>query len=203
MAALYIAGTGAFAAEIKEYARDAGHDVVALIEWLDPARVGSRIHDVPVIALGPPPDEGARFVIASGGDLDEVAGEFGALGWRGAELMHPGAHVAASATVATGAVIGPGVVVGAETAVGGHSRLARGALVGHHTRIGSAVSVNPGANIAGNCVIGDGAFVGMGAVVTPGVNVGERGIVAAGALVLRDVAPGERVQGVPAAPYES
>jgi len=200
---LHIAGTGSFAAEIAEYARDAGQHVVALLEWLDPARVGTRIHGLPVIQLGPPPDEDARVVIASGGDLAEVAGMLRELGWQGAELVHPAAHVAPSATVAAGTLIGPGGVVGAETAIGEHTRLARGALIGHHTQIGSAVMVNPGANIAGKCTIGDGCFIGMGAVVTQGVKVGERAVVAAGALVLQDVAPDERVQGLPATPYGS
>ena len=42
----------------------------------------------------------------------------------------------------------------------------------------------------------------MGAVVTNGLLVGDGAVVAAGAVVVRDVASGERVQGVPARPYD-
>lgn len=198
---LHIAGTGSFAAEIAEFAQAAGHRVVALVELLDDARVGSAIHDLPVVRLGPPSDADARIAIGVGGDRLSLARRLDELGWRGVALVHPAAHVSGSATVGDGAVAGPGVVVGARAAVGAHSMLGRGVLVGHHTRIGTGVTLNPGANVAGNCTVGDGAFVGMGAVVVPGVQVGEGAVVGAAALVLQDVPAGERVQGVPAVSY--
>jgi acetyltransferase EpsM len=176
--------------------------VVALVELLDEERVGRRIHGLPVIGLGPPPPGGdARIAVARGDDRHAVARRLGDLGWSGAAVIHPGAHVAASARIGEGAIVGPGVVVGVEAAVGEHALLSRGALIGHHTRIGAGVAVNPGANIGGNCVVGDGAFVGMGAVVVQSVTVGAEAVVAAAALVLSDVPPRERVQGVPAVPY--
>lgn len=201
MSALHIAGTGSFAAEVVEFAHDAGHEVVALVELLDEGRVGSRIHGLQVVAPESRADPGARIAIAMGGDRGAVARRLRELGWRGATVIHPTAHVAVSVRVGDGVVIGPGAVVGARASIGEHALLSRGALIGHHTRIGAGVSVNPGANIAGNCVVGDGAFIGMGAVVTPGVAVGSGAVVAAAALVLRDVGAGERVQGVPARPY--
>jgi len=198
---LHIAGTGSFAAEIAEFARDAGHEVAGLVEMIDEQRVGSETHGLPVVALGPPPDGDARIVIGLGGDRAAFASRLGDLGWCGLSLVHPAAHVARSAAIADGAIVAPGAVVGAHAAVGPHTLVARGALVGHHARIGAAVTVNPGGNIAGNCVIGDGAFIGMAAAVVPGVTVGAGAVVGAAALVLEDVAPGERVQGVPAVPY--
>jgi sugar O-acyltransferase (sialic acid O-acetyltransferase NeuD family) len=199
---LHIAGTGSFAAEIAELARDAGHRIVALVELLDQERAGSRVHGLPVIALGPPPpDADARIVIGMGGHRGEVARRLREVGWRGAAVIHPAAHVSASVRIGEGAVIGPGAVVGAAGSIGEHTLLSRGALIGHHTQIGAAVAVNPGANIAGNCVVGDRAFIGMGAVVVHGVVVGAGAVVAAAALVLTDVGADERVQGVPAKPY--
>jgi maltose O-acetyltransferase len=41
----------------------------------------------------------------------------------------------------------------------------------------------------------------MGATVVNGVVIGAEAIVGAGAVVVRDVAPATRVQGVPARPY--
>jgi len=48
--------------------------------------------------------------------------------------------------------------------------------------------------------IDSGAYLGAGATVLPGVTIGAEAVVAAGAVVTRDVAPGARVGGVPAAP---
>jgi sugar O-acyltransferase (sialic acid O-acetyltransferase NeuD family) len=198
---IHIAGTGSFAAEVAEFARAAGCRVVALVELMDEARVGGRVHGLPVLALGPPPDRQAAIAIAMGRDRYAVAARLTALGWCGAAIVHPTAHVSLSASVSGGAVCGPLAVVGAESYVGEHALLGRGALVGHHTRIGASATLNPGANVAGNCTVGDGAFIGMGATVVPGVTIGRHAVVGAAALVLRDVAPGERVQGVPAQPY--
>jgi sugar O-acyltransferase (sialic acid O-acetyltransferase NeuD family) len=198
---IHIAGTGSLAAEVAEIARGAGHDVVGLVELRDPARVGTEIHGLPVISLGPPPSAAARVVIAAGEDRPSLAARLRELGWTAAAVVHPQAHVGESATVSEGAIVSPGVVVGAAAAVGRDSLLSRGALVGHHTTIGSAVSLRPGANVAGNCVVGDGAVIGIGAVVVDHVRVGTGAVVAAGAVVLRDVGCGERVQGLPARPY--
>ena len=200
---LHIAGTGSFAAEIAEFAREAGHEVVALVELLDEERVGGRIHGFPVVALGPPPETGGRVVIARGVDRGEVARRLIELGWKAAAVVHPAAHVAASARIGNGAIVGPGAVVGAHGSIGEHALISRGALIGHHTRIGAAVAINPGANIAGNCVVEDGAFIGMSAAVVQGVTVGAGAVVGAAALVLRDVADNERVQGIPAKPYRA
>ncbi len=46
--------------------------------------------------------------------------------------------------------------------------------------------------------IGAGAYIGAGATVLPGVTIGAAAIVGAGAVVIRDVAPGTVVVGVPA-----
>lgn len=48
-----------------------------------------------------------------------------------------------------------------------------------------------------------GAFVGANALLMPGVTVGEDAVVGAGAVVVKDVAPGTVVAGVPAHPIET
>lgn len=47
-------------------------------------------------------------------------------------------------------------------------------------------------------VVGIGASIGSGALIMGGVTIGARATIGAGAVVLRDVAPGEVVAGVPA-----
>lgn len=197
---IYVAGTGSFALELVEYARDAGFTVRGLIELVDDARVGGRIHDLEVV----PVDSPARgaFVIGAGGDRQEHATRLEAGGWEPATVIHPSAHLSGSASVANGAVVAPGVLLGAASELGAHVLVGRGSLVGHHVSVAPAATLNPGSNVAGNVRIGEGAVIGMGAVVANGLEIGARAVVAAGAVVVRNVDAGARVQGVPARVFE-
>lgn len=197
---IYVAGTGSFALELVEYVQDAGFSVSGLIELIDDGRVGGRVHELEVVAV----DGAARgaFVIGTGGDRQEHATRLEAGGWIPQSIVHPSAHVSASASLATGAIVAPGAVVGAASRLGAHVLVGRGSLVGHHVSIAPAATLNPGSNIAGNVRIGERAVIGMGAVVANGLEVGAGAVVAAGAVVLRDVDAGARVQGVPARVFE-
>jgi sugar O-acyltransferase (sialic acid O-acetyltransferase NeuD family) len=195
MTVVYVAGTGSFALEVAEYARDAGFVVAGLVELLDPERVGREIHGLEVVGIDEPR---SSVILGLAGDRREHSRTLAEHGWPAATLIHPAAHVSTSATIAAGCIVGPQAVVGAATEVEPHALLGRGALVGHHAVIGAGATLNPGANVAGNTTIGSGATVGMGAVVGNGVEVGEDSIVAAGAVVLKPVEARTRVQGVPA-----
>lgn len=198
---VHVVGTGSFALEMIEYAGAAGWTVPALIELQDPARVGTAVHGLPVIA--PDALAGGVAVIGHGGDRLAPWALLAAHGWTPAPpLVHPAAHVSPSAELGPGSVIGPAVVVGAAARLGAHVLLGRGALVGHHTGLGDGVVLNPGANVGGNTRVGAGAIVGMGAAVVDHTTVGTDAVVAAGAVVVRPVEDGARVQGVPARVFQ-
>jgi UDP-perosamine 4-acetyltransferase len=192
---LHVAGTGSFALEVVEYAQAGGYRVAGLLELLDPTRVGTSVHGLPVLA----PEHGSGVAaIGIGGNRLDLWALLAEHGWQPARIVHPAAHVSPSAEVAEGAIVGPAAVVGAAAQLEQQAVVARGALVGHHTRIGAGAVLNPGANVGGNARIGEGAVLGMGATVVNGVEVGSGAIVAAGAVVVRPVEPETRVQGVPA-----
>lgn len=197
---LHIAGTGSFAAEIAGWVAEAGIEVAGLIELQNRERVGSSVHGLPVVALDRPPPEGTA-ILGLGGDRRKIWGLLAEEGWLPGGVIHPRAHLAATADVAPSATIGPLAVVGAETSVGDHAILSRGTLVGHHVRIGEFATLNPGVNVGGNSEVGAGAFLGMGSVIVNGIGIGAAATVAAGAVTIRDVAAQARVQGVPALPY--
>ena len=197
---LYLAGSGSFATEVADWARDAGWTVRGLVELLDPARVGSIHEGFPVIAAATCP-QAARAVIAVGGDRREHWAMLAEHGWQTATIVHPRAHVSKSVKLGAGCVVGPGAVIGAEAIVDEHTIVSRGALVGHHDRIGAFVSLMPGANLGGHVTLGERTTIGMGAIVVNGTTVGANTTVAAGAVVLREVADGIRVQGMPAKEY--
>src|SRR4051794_508934 len=122
---IHVAGTGSFALEVAEYARAAGFEVIGLIELLDPARVGSEVHGLPVCSPDDPPSATPAVVIGAGGDRMAHWEPLGAHGWRAATVVHPAAHVSTSARLGDGSVVAPGAVVGAASELGAHVLLGR------------------------------------------------------------------------------
>jgi UDP-perosamine 4-acetyltransferase len=196
---VFIAGTGSFAAEVADWARAAGLELVGLVEMCDDARVGSTRLGCPVVSLSAS-CPGAAAILGMGGDRRAAWDRLALGGWPAFTLVHPAASLASDVRLGPGVTIGPGAVVGAATAIAEQAILSRGVLIGHHVEIGPFATVNPGANVGGNTTIGESAFIGMGATIVNGVRVGSNAVVAAGAVVLSDVADGTRVQGVPARP---
>ena len=197
---VFVAGTRSFSAEVAGFAQDAGLEVKGLLEPYERARVGTEIHGYPVGWL----EETAPSAALLGtGETDRrpLADRLRAGGWELPALVHPRAHVAATASVAAGTIIAPGAVVGAAAQIGECVVVGRGALVGHHTVLGSFSTLGPGANIAGNVGLGESAFVAMGAAVRDHVSIGAGAVVAMGGVVVGDVPPGVEVRGLPAAVY--
>lgn len=195
---IYVAGSGSFALEIVEYARAAGLRVAGLVELLDSERVGTKVHDLDVIAVDDDPSDRARVVVGFGGDRLGSWSLLAGHGWTPGTVIHPRAHVSPSVVIGDGSIVGPGVILGAACELSPHVLAGRGALVGHHTRIGAGATLNPGANVAGNVEIGEGVVIGMGALISNGLTVGAGAVVAAGAVVVQPVEAETRVQGVPA-----
>jgi sugar O-acyltransferase (sialic acid O-acetyltransferase NeuD family) len=113
-------------------------------------------------------------------------------------LVHPAAHVAASATLAPGCQVLPGAVVGVGASVGRGVLVNSNATVEHDACVADAAVIDPGAVLAGRVTVAAEAEIGSGAVLRPEVRVGAGAVVGAGAAVVADVPAGSTVVGVPA-----
>ena len=197
-APIRVVGTRTFAGELLDFAEASGYEVVALLEPLDRARVGTTIHGMPVSAWLEDADPGPVAIGTGERSRREIVARAAAVGMTFVTVVHPRAHVSPRSTLGEGAVVGPGAVVGAYSSIGAHVVIGRGVLVGHHTEIAEHVTIGPGANVAGNVRLDEDVFVGMGAAVRDHVVVGAGATVSMGAVVTKDVPPGATVRGLPA-----
>jgi UDP-perosamine 4-acetyltransferase len=99
-----------------------------------------------------------------------------------------------------GVAILPGAVVNAACRLADGVIVNTNASVDHDCVLDEAVHIAPGATLGGAVRVGARTLVGLGARVIPGVTIGSDVVVGAGAVVLRDVADGLTVTGVPARP---
>jgi sugar O-acyltransferase (sialic acid O-acetyltransferase NeuD family) len=112
--------------------------------------------------------------------------------------IHPTVHLDSDVELGVGNVLCPGVIVITGTKIGNCVNLHTGATIDHDNLIADGANLGPGVHTAGRCRIDQDAFLGAGAVLIPDTHVGKAAVVGAGAVVVRNVAPGDKVVGVPA-----
>lgn len=173
----------------------------------DPAKRGTSVLGVPVLggdeSLDHYPPDAVELVNGIGSVgvpalRRRVQETLSGRGYRFAAVIDPAAvvgaecHIQAGAQVLARAVVQPGCRLGTGCIVNS------GAVVDHDCRIGDFVHIAPGAILSGEVDVADDAHVGTGAAIIQGIRIGSGALVAAGAAVVADVAPGQRVGGVPA-----
>ena len=117
---------------------------------------------------------------------------------RPVSVIHPSAIISPSAILSPGTVVMPRAVINAGVMIGQNCIINTGAVVEHDCRIGDHVHISPGAVLGGAVQVRNYVHIGIGAMALPGADIAEGAVVGAGALVLRTVAAGTTVIGVPA-----
>ncbi len=140
---------------------------------------------------------GRQTVVADSVVIDSAIGDFAYVG--------PYAHIRAGSDIGTGARVGNFVEVKASTlgagVRAGHLIYLGDAEIGERTNIGAGtITCNFDGERKHKTKIGKDAFIGTNSSLVAPVEIGDGAMTGAGSVVNRDVAPGERVAGVPAKP---
>ncbi len=121
-------------------------------------------------------------------------------GGRFINLIHPLANIGKNVQLGAGIVMAPFSSVTCDARIGNHVSIGALSNVGHDTVVGDWCQISSHVGINGNAVVGEGVFLGSHACIIPKIKVGDWAFVGAGSVVVRDVQPGVKVFGNPAAP---
>jgi hypothetical protein len=161
-AVVHVAGTRSFAAEVIDFALDAGLTVAGLLEPYARERVGTNINGQPVSWLDDGPAAGGATVLLGTGEPQRrelvarlTVGAHSAIGE--CFTLGRGALVGHHTRIEAFATVGPGANVAGNTVVGEDAFVGMGALVRDHLTVGRAATVAMGAVVVGD--VADGARV--------------------------------------------
>ncbi len=146
----------------------------------------------------PQPDE--RIVLAIGdpkGKL-QVAERLQQRGAQFLQLIHQSAVVCRNVRLGAGVLIAPFAFVGGAADVGDFATVSVGSIVAHDVVLGAGCTLTGHCSLAGHVRLGKGVFMGTHACVIPQITVGDWAMLGAGSTIVRDVAAGSHVFGVPA-----
>lgn len=115
-----------------------------------------------------------------------------------ATIIHPSAVVSPSARIGHGTVILPGAIVHSGAVVGDHVVINTGTIIEHDVIVGDFSVLATAVATGGGSVIGQGCYLGLGCRIRDHVTIGDSAVVGMGAVVVKSVAPGMTVTGIPA-----
>lgn len=164
---LLVYGSSAFGAVLRDVLADCGHRFAGFVDDVHPANPGVVGSFAAASASHPPGEYG--LVLAIGYNHLEarsrIFAQARAAGYRFATLVHPAAHVHASAKVGEGAVVMARAIVDRAALLGDACVLWPGANVSHDSAVGANTFLSPGAIVCGFACVGSGCFLGAGSVI--------------------------------------
>jgi UDP-perosamine 4-acetyltransferase len=195
-----IFGSGGHARVVIDAALASGRTVLACISLEE----GTPYRGVPTVR-----DPAERDRLLGGGvEVFVAIGDNNRRADIGEELLSDGSTLATisapSSTISPTAVVGAGTVLMNNSVVNSQARVGEfcivntSASVDHDCELSRGVHIGPGSHLAGGVVVGERSFLGAGVTVVPGIKIGMGAVVGAGSTVIRDVADGAVVYGVPA-----
>ena len=207
MVKLIILGSGGHAKVVVEiFQENDDIDIVGMIDK-DPANIGKRILDVPVIGtdekLADLYESGISHALVAVGSIGDnflrfkLFDRLKKIGFQFINAIHPSAIISKTASLGSGDTVMAGCIINAGVIIGDNVIINSGSIIEHDCRIGAHVHVAPRAAIAGGVAVGELTHIGMGAVVIQGRTIGYNALIGAGTVVIEDVPDNAVVVGNP------
>jgi len=206
-----IYGTGGHGREIAAYLQSglANHRPEDFVGFIDdnPANAGSMVNGAVVFSLQNFAEKHRDVKVVCGVGDPRLRERLAAkcvehrLGF--ATVVCAGTVTSAEIVVSDGCMLAPGTITTTNIHLGSHVHVNVGCTISHDVEIGDFANINPGVHVNGWVVIGARAYIGAGATIingSPGkpLVIGDDAVVGMGACVIRPVASGTTVVGVPA-----
>ena len=194
--AILIYGGGGHGKSLIDLVRLLGcYHLVGVVD--DGLQKGESIMGVPVVgggeALADLYATGVRLAINAVGGIGDVSvrnkvfQRLEQAGFVCPAVIHPKAHLEASASVSPGVQVFAQAYVGSDARLGFGAIVNTGAIISHDCQLGDYVNIAPGAILAGEVKIGPSALIGMGATVNLRVQIGAGARIGNGATIKADV----------------
>ena len=210
-----IYGGGGFAREVAWLAQSChGHSgayqVVCFIDDNESAH-GKLLNGLPVMGLQGARERfpEARVVAAVGAPKTRqlMVEKAEAIGFGFETIVHPRVERSEWIDIGMGTVICAGNILTTNITLGQHVQINLDCTIGHDVMMGDYTTLAPGVHVSGWVHFGQRVYVGTGAVIINGTEekplvMGDDAVIGAGACVIKSVAAGVTVVGVPAKPLE-
>jgi sugar O-acyltransferase (sialic acid O-acetyltransferase NeuD family) len=201
-APVLVFGAGGHGKVVAEIVRAAGLTVDGFVD--DGIEAGTQVLGAPVVGnrawLVRQPPRLVALGLGNNRRREEVALELEASGHTLGCFVHPTAWLSPTAQLGAGTVVMARVVVNAEARVGRGVILNTACVVEHECDVAAFAHISPSATLGGGAVVGRRTHVGIGATVLHLARIGDDCVIGGGAVVLKTVASGLTVVGVPARP---
>jgi sugar O-acyltransferase (sialic acid O-acetyltransferase NeuD family) len=193
-------------AAVAAAARASGERLLGFLDD-DPRAAGRTVLGLPV--LGPlawaqdaPGPLNVAVAIGQAGPKRRVVARLRAMGGdlRFPPVIHPFSCVGPGVELGEGVVIQPGSVLVCDLAVGEFTTVGACSSLSHDARAGAYNFFSPGLRLAGYGIVEDDCTTGLNTCILAHVTMHTGSTSGAGAVIIRDVAPGDTVVGVPARP---
>ena len=201
-----IIGAGKYGAVYLSYLKDAGVDRIGFLDD-DPQEWNATIDDIPV--LGPITK---LETLKSSHNVEAVYCPLGnnrlrvkllryaeRLGYHTPNYIHPSVTISPNVKIGKGVYILLGTNIMPDTVIEDYVMISMGVNVAHHNILGIGTFLSTGCNFGASIKAHPYTYCGIGSTIMTGLHsLGTDCLIGAGAVVIKDVADGAVVAGVPA-----